>query len=193
VIQTGDISVASSDNVADANGGVGTWAISNQTATIMDSQTITLGATSLNIQLGNEAQTYVWDMNADGDTVDAGDVNTAMILVSTTMTGGLTVGTVAAGVYSGGVTLNDANSGGSVRIGRMRLRDDGGANLTVGSVGINVAANGLVIDVASIGSATGLYQTMERVSLGNAAAPALGDIEVLGLQLNGTSIRISGH
>ncbi len=192
VIQTGDISVASSDNVADASGGVGTWGISNQSATIMDSQTITLGATSLNIQLGNEAQTYAWDVNNDG-TVAVGETKTAMILVSTTMTGGLTVGTVAGGVYSGGVTLNDANSGGSVRIGRMALRDNGGANLSVGSVGINVANNGVVIDVASIGGVTGLYQSMERVALGAAGSPSLGDIEVLGLQLNGTSIRISGH
>jgi hypothetical protein len=185
VIQTGDISVASSDNVADANGGVGTWAISNQTGTIMDSQTITLGSTALNIQLGNEAQTYSWGAGT----------KTAMILVSTTMTGGLTVGTVAAGVYSGGVTLNDGSSGESISIGRMRLRDNAGTDLTVGSVGINVENNGLVVDIASIGTG-GLYQSMERVALGDVGVAGngyLGDIEVLGLDLNGTSIRISGH
>lgn len=194
VINTGDLYVASSDNTADANGGVDTWAVSNQSTRIMDSQTITLGATTLNIQLGNEAQLYNFDANGDGDVLDAGESGrTAMILLSTTMTGGLTVGTVApGGVYSGGVTLNDANSGGSVRIGRMRLRDNTGTDLTVGSVGINVAANGLVVDIASIGTG-GLYQSMERVSLGNAAAPAIGDIEVLGLNLSGTSIRIAGH
>lgn len=185
VIQTGDISVASSDNVADANGGVGTWAISNQTGTIMDSQTITLGSTALNIQLGNEAQTYSWGAGT----------KTAMILVSTTMTGGLTVGTVAAGVYSGGVTLNDGSSVESISIGRMRLRDNAGTDLTVGSVGINVENNGLVVDIASIGTG-GLYQSMERVALGDVGVAGngyLGDIEVLGLDLNGTSIRISGH
>lgn len=184
VINTGNISVASSDNAAAADGGVGTWGTSNATATLMDSQTITLGATSLNIQLGNETQTYLWGA--------VPVAKTAMILVSTTMTGGLTVGTVAAGVYSGGVKLNDINSTGSISIGRMKLRDAVGTNLTIGSVGINVEAAGLVVDIASIGS-SGLYQSMERVQLGDATAGYLGDIEVTGLQLNGTSIRIAGH
>ncbi len=184
VINTGNISVASSDNAAAADGGVGTWGTSNATATLMDSQTITLGATSLNIQLGNETQTYLWGA--------VPVAKTAMILVSTTMTGGLTVGTVAAGVYSGGVKLNDINSTGSISIGRMKLRDAVGTDLTIGSVGINVEAAGLVVDIASIGS-SGLYQSMERVQLGDATAGYLGDIEVTGLQLNGTSIRIAGH
>lgn len=184
VINTGNISVASSDNAAAADGGVGTWGTSNATATLMDSQTITLGATSLNIQLGNETQTYLWGA--------VPVAKTAMILVSTTMTGGLTVGTVAAGVYSGGVKLNDINSTGSISIGRMKLRNAVGTDLTIGSVGINVEAAGLVVDIASIGN-SGLYQSMERVQLGDATAGYLGDIEVTGLQLNGTSIRIAGH
>lgn len=185
-IKTGNLTVANS-NIGVAGGVSGTGAtvfgtIDEESAIIMDSQTITLGATNLNIQLGNEVQTYTMGATT----------KTAMILMkNTTMTGGLTIGTVAAGVYSGGLKLNDAN-GSSISIGRMTLKDAGGTDLTLGSIGVNVETGGLVIDIASIGDATnGLYQSMERVALGT--APAIGDIEVTGLKLNGTSIRISGH
>lgn len=205
-IQTGDLRVANSLNTlsADPDGAgprqaeVTTWGgVDEQSGVIMQSQTITLGATTLNIQLGNEVQTYTMGATT----------KTAMILLNnTSMTGGLTVGTWAAGTgYTGGLTLNDAN-GGSISVGRMSLRDAGGANLTLGTVGVNVENNGLVIDIASIGdvdtdgagpdTANGLYQSMERVALGNptlAGNGYLGDIEVTGLQLSGTSIRISGH
>lgn len=202
-IQTGDLRVANSNNTLSAAPTTGeaqvtAWAaVDEQSAVIMDSQTITLGATTLNIQLGNEVQTY----SMDGGVT----TKTAMILLNNvTMTNGLTVGAWdATNGYTGGLTLNDAN-GGSIAVGRMTLRDaDGGTNLTLGSVGINVENNGLVIDIASIGdvdtdgagvdTADGLYQSMERVRLGSAATPALGDIEVSGLQLSGTSIRITGH
>lgn len=186
VINTGALGVAESGITIDGTGELTSFGTLGTKYAIMDSQTITLGATSMNIQLGNEVQTYTMGATT----------KTAMILLSTSMTGGLTIGTSAAGVYSGGLSLIDGSSGETISVGRMRLRDDGAPNLTVGSVGVNVEAGGLVIDIASIGSGTGLYQSMERVALGDATAAGngyLGDIEVLGLQLSGTSIRISGH
>lgn len=153
-IQTGDISVAVSN-------GVGT-PISGQTATILESSTITLGATSLNIQLGNEPQG-------------------AMIAVNTVMTNGLSIANFA---------LNDASSGESISIANLTLRDAVGTNLTVGDVTVDVEAAGLVVAVNSIGTG-GLYQSMTGVTLGS--APAIGDIEIIGLNLNGTTLTISGH
>lgn len=177
-IDTGDISVAKST-------GLGTVTNAAQSATIMKNSQIVLGATDVNIQLGNESQTYVWDMNNDGDTLDVGDINTAMIKLNTTMTGGLTINNFA---------LSDISTGGGdIAVGRLSLRDAGGTDLTVGSVAVNVVAAGLKIDIASIGSATGLYLSMERVQLGASTNAALGDIEVIGLNLNGTSITLTGH
>lgn len=177
-ITTGDISVAKTT-------GLGTVTNAAQSGIIMKSSDIVLGATNMNIQLGNESQTYVWDTNNNGNTTDATDLRTAMIKLDSTMVGGLTINNFS---------LSDTSTGGGdIAIGRMRLRDDGGADLTIGSVGVNVVAAGLRVDIASIGGASGLYQSMERVQLGANTTAALGDIEVIGLNLNGTSITITGH
>lgn len=177
-ISTGDISVAKTT-------GLGSVTNAAQSNVIMKSSDIVLGATNVNIQLGNESQTYVWDTNNNGVTTDAVDVKTAMIKLNTTMGGGMTINNFS---------LTDTSvGGGDIAIGRMILRDAGGADLTVGSVGVNVVAGGLQIDIAEIGGASGLYQSMERVRLGASTTAALGDIEVIGLNLNGTSITVAGH
>ena len=65
------------------------------------------------------------------------------------------------------------------------------ADLTVGDVLVDVVAGtGLEVQLVSIGGANGLYQSMENVTLGGTT---LGDIEITGLQLSGTTITIAGH
>lgn len=164
-IHTGDIRVASSAASA-AGGGIGSITqADNFSSVIMSDMTIVLGATSMNIQLGNEPQG-------------------AMIKLNTTMTGGLTINNLS---------LNDANSGGSISMTQQKLFDAGGADLTV-AADINVTATGLQVALGQFGHATnGASIDMSGVKLGAAAAASLGDIEIRGLNLNGTTMTISGH
>lgn len=163
-LTTGSISVANSnrDDVA--------WGFeaTTDTASIIDSATITLNNTDLNIQLGNEPQGY-------------------MILLDTIMTGGLTVT---------GFALNDVNSGGAIGAGAITVKNNGDANLDI-TAGIDVTATGLVVDVAAFGDAGGADLRVERMYLGSpdifgAGTSYVGDLEVQGLNLTG-QITISGH
>jgi len=56
------------------------------------------------------------------------------------------------------------------------------------------AYNGLVIQVAQLGDATnGADLSMNNIRLGDATAANLGDVQILGLNINGTTLVISGH
>lgn len=182
VIQTGAIGVANSNRdvaaISAVGGNVGgdTWGASTAVA-ILDNSAITLGATTLNVQLGNEPQ---------GN----------MVVIGTVMTGGLNIA---------GLGFNDVNSGGTIGADALALRDTGGANLSI-LAGIDVESDGvagggndrLAISVDQLGSGQGIDVRMERVYLGvdpgtpaGATAGYLGDVEVNGLTLTGT-IYVSG-
>lgn len=172
VITTGDLDVGNSnrDGAAPAWGAeAGTAVGANQAVptTIIDSATITLNSTDLNIQLGNEPQGY-------------------MILLDTVMTGGLTVT---------GMTLNDINSGGSIGAGAITVKNNGDADLNI-TAGVDVEPTGLVVDITAFGDAGGADIRMERVYLGSpdifgAGTSYVGDLEVQGLTLTG-QVTISG-
>lgn len=175
VIQTGTISVAGS-----ARDNASAWGVDALSSHVVFANTsITLnGVTTLNIQLGDELQ------NVAGTPGSATD----MIAISTTITGGLSLT---------GVSLSDANSGGSVGIsatgGQIDLIGNGAStDLGVGVAG-NVTAAGLVLEVGTLGSATGMDVRMQRVYLGtDDAAHTLGDVEIRGLALAGTIVTITG-
>jgi hypothetical protein len=161
VIHTGDIKVASTVTTAAFS------ALTATSATLLNDMTITLGATTLNIQLGAQPQG-------------------AMIAMNTTMTGGLNIANFA---------LNDTVGGSSISVGNINLTDMSGANLTVVA---SVAAKpaGLVITTTTLGTAgtaagSGLDTQLTAVKLGG--APAIGNVEILGLNLNGSVITIAGH
>lgn len=166
-ISTGDLRVASSATSA-AGGGIGTiddTAATTYSSVIMNSMDIVLGATNLNIQLGNEPQGH-------------------MIVVDTVMTGGLTINNMS---------LNDANSGGSISMVSQHLYDAGGTDLSV-AANIDVTGSGLAIELAQFGDvANGASVDITGVKLGGVAAAEIGDIEIRGLNLNGTTITIAGH
>jgi len=166
-IHTGDLSVANSGGTLVRGSGFGTVAAAG-TSTIMKDLTITLGATSMNIQLGDEPQG-------------------AMIKLNTSITNGLDIANMD--LADGGGT----QTGGSISIANQHLEDAGaGTDLTV-AADIDVVAGGLRVALASFGSATGVDARMTGVKLGNAGASVLGDIEIMGLNLNGTAITIAGH
>ena len=140
----------------------------NRVNDVLNLGSITLGATTLNIQLANEPQ---------GD----------MIALNTTITNGVSISNFA---------LNDAGgtvNGGGISVDSLSVVDSGGANLSV-DAGINVSATGLVVRVDQLGDATnGADVRLAGVTLGDSAtAPSLGDVELVGLNLNNTVVTISG-
>lgn len=162
-ISTGDISVATSN-------GMGT-AVTNQSAVILDSMDIVLGATTMNIQLGNELQTV-------------GTFGTQMIALDTTITGGITINNFS---------LNDATAttGGSISAASIAVTGTAEAGDITTSLGVNLDnTTGLVIGIETLGTA-GLTVAMTDLALGNSTP--IGDVELVGLNLNGTTISVSGH
>lgn len=168
-ISTGDISVATSN-------GMGV-AVTNQSGVILDSMSITLGAVAMNIQLGNEVQTV------------GSLAGTQMIALDTTITGGITIGTLADAADN--FSLNDAN-GGSISADTIAITGTGvaGGDIAV-LAGVNLdSTNGVVIGIETLGT-NGLTVQMTDLALGTGTP--IGDVELVGLNLNGTTIAVRGH
>lgn len=172
-ITTGDIGVAASNGIGAVGGST-----AGETK-ILDSMDVTLGATEMNIQLGHEEQG-------------------AMIKLSAEMVGGLSIDNIKLNDAGGAVT------GGSLFVEQLKVTGAGGGNLEL-DMDIDIDAAGLVI---TDNTTTGNDIFMKGLYLGAAptaapvAAPGtgftytggsrVGDIEMLGLNMSGTQIRISG-
>lgn len=168
-ITLGSVDVANSnrDNDADLDGNMD-WGVDSGASRVNDVLnlgSVTLGATTMNIQLANEPQ---------GD----------MIALNTTITGGINIANFA---------INDANSLGGINVTNVGIIGSGvaGGDLSV-AAGVNVEADGLKVLVRDFGGAAGADVRLEKVVLGDATAASLGDIELVGLQLQGTTVRIAG-
>jgi hypothetical protein len=149
-----------------ASNGIGA-ALGTQSAVILDSMDIVMGQASMNIQLGNEAQ------------LSNSGTGTAMINFAGNIDGGLQINNLK---------LNDANSGGSISVDNITLIDTAGTALTL-DASINVVAGGL--QVRSGGAPIDIR--MSGVTLGDATAVSLGDVELVGVDAAGTMLTISGH
>lgn len=163
-INTGSLRVANSqiDDATSARG------IHTATGTILNSMEIELGSTSLNIQLGNEAQT---------GSVAGAD----MIVMSAVVTGGILISNFA---------LSDVNSTGAIGAASINLSNAGAsADLNV-AVDANVTAAGLEIAVGTLGTG-GMDIEIVDFYLGT-STDVIGDISILGLNLTGTTVVISG-
>lgn len=179
IIRTGDIGVAASNRVAgDAATVKGIVAASQNQ--ILDSIDIKLGGATMNIQLGNEVQ--------------AGFVeSTAMIKVS---------GSIADGLSITGLTLRDeagtaavsathlGDNGGQIRIGEILVTDNGGTDLTL-ATDINVSSSGLVLTMG--GSKTDVMLADVRLGDTTLATSSIGDVEIVGLDMIGAQIAVTGH
>lgn len=168
VVDLGSLRVANSNRTA---AGVG-WGLvaSSESAELLDLGQLTIGAgATMNIQLGNEPQGH-------------------LIVLNAILNGGLTLSNVALNDVGGSTT------GGSIRVGALSITDNGGTGNLTTNIGVDVAANGLVITMTQLGDATnGINLTMAGVAMGNASAASIGDVEIIGLNLNGDTIRVSGH
>lgn len=103
----------------------------------------------------------------------------AMIVVDSEITGGL----------STSLTINDTSTsgGGSIGIEGLKVTSSGSKNLNADAK-IGVTKDGLYISPAQ----SPLNAYIQKVSLGE-ANKSIGSIEVQGLNLGSTSIKISGH
>lgn len=165
-IVTGDLSVADSDRDTGAWGIVG----GTQSNTILKSSTITLGATNLNIQLGNEVQG-------------------AMIALDTTITNGITI--TDGGLLDANAVPTTPSEDVGILFDSLAIKNNGGADLTV-EASVDVVNDGLVVALTTLGDAGGVDMRIENQRLGAESTQPLGDIEIVGLNLNGTNLRIGG-
>lgn len=165
VIHTGDISVAKSNGLGVA---VGT------PTKFMNDMTISIGAGSLmNMYLG-------------GESVTLADSGKHMIELNTSLSNGLSIANFA--LIDGG----GSQTGGSIQASNIKMVDvTGGTNLAV-DASVDVVATGLLATVNSLGTGGANIQ-VTGLKLGSAAATAIGNVDVIGLNLAGTTLKIYGH
>lgn len=219
-IKTGNIYVANSDAAPigrDADGGVRTGAgstvdIDGNTVTsgasaakIANSMEIVLGAMDINIQLGNEAQTLFGTAEANDPLL--GNVNpNVMVKVDARLIGGLTINNLQADdSFESPSFTAGSTGGGAFRASSLKIVNGTGANANDldALVGVNIASDiggdgvgGLVVTVGRLGETltSGVNVAINDIILGSTTATAdMGDVQLLGLNLNGTSLIISGH
>jgi len=148
---------------------------------IMSGMEIVLGAMTTNIQLGSEAQG-------------------AMIVVNAAIQGGLGINNMSLDDNGGSVR------GGGIRADRMTVVNNAGIfgvdnlnAIAAVNVGGPLSASsplgeGLYVTLSQLGTAGGGADiTLYNQKLGSAAAPVLGDVQLLGLNLAGTTLVIRGH
>lgn len=164
-INTGALMVANSQRDSSA------WSIDGLSATIMNNMSIVLGGTALNIQLGNEQQ---------AGTLAGSDM--AVLSAS-----------VASGIVIGGFRLSDATTGaGGIGASTITILDAGSTTTLTLAVDVNVVNTGLQIGLGQVGSNNGVDIRILRQYLGTDTNAAIGDVSIVGLNMNGSIITING-
>lgn len=177
-LNLGSLRVANSNRAGTGVTATG-WSVvtnSGEQTALMNLGTVDLASgTTLNIQLGNEPQLHMIVMNAN-------------------LTSGVTLNNFA---------LNDvgttaATSGGSIGVGQLIVNNAGAATNLNTNIFVDVDETaGLImtldqLGVAGTGAGSGIDVTMAQVSLGSASS-VIGDVEIIGLNMNGDTISVRGH
>lgn len=164
VINTGTLSIARSN-------GPGV-AVTSQSAVILNNMTITLpGTTVMDFTLGNEVAT-----------------TGQMMRLTTNMTSGLTLTNFALR----DATAVDAN-GFAIRAGSVAVTNASAANLDVDAK-VDVVPTGLRTTFTQLGSAaSGIDIRMTDLRIGDTASASMGNLNILGLNMNGSVLRLSGY
>lgn len=167
-ISTGAIRVANSQR----DDGAPAWGFdaAGLTGTIINNMTIILGSTTLNIQLGNESQT-------------GGTSGSDMAVLQATVNNG---------IIMSGFRVSDANSGGGIGASTMTIIDTAGGTSLNLKVDANVTSAGLVLGLAQIGTAAGMDIRIADQYLGTSTNAKLGDLAIIGLNVNGSTLTING-
>lgn len=164
-IATGTVRVANSQRDDGAPG----WSIDGLSATILTTMTIILGSTRLNLNLGNEAQT---------GSVAGSD----MMVISASITSGLQINSFR---------LDDATSGGGISASQITITDTGSSAALTLAIDGNVSNSGLVLGLGTVGTG-GMDIRIADQRLGTSTNQPLGDISIVGLNLNGSTLTING-
>lgn len=162
IINTGTLSVARSNG-----GGV---AVSNQSSVIMNNLAITLGATNLNLTLGNEVAS-----------------TGQMMRLTTNMASGLLLNNVAIR----DATAVDAN-GVALRASSIQIDNAGASTALDVDVKVDMVPTGLQASLVTFGTG-GADITISDMRLGDTASPSMGTLSVSGLNVAGGVLRIYGH
>jgi hypothetical protein len=213
VIRTGDIGVAASNRTSASAASV--RGVLTKNSHILNTIDVKLGGAVMNIQLGNEVQAgSTGTGNATTMIKLSGSVTNGISITGLSLddNSGVAAAAAIAGVDNSSPADGDfddagdvapqaaklGTTGGSITIGEILIRDSaGGANLTL-ATDIDVSANGLIMTMG--GTKTDIM--LSNVVLGNAAAVAgvnidttasIGDVEIVGLDMVGAQIAISGH
>lgn len=167
-ISLGQVSVGQSGTAPDLTSTTATirrGATNN--AKILNGLDVKLGTTSMNIQLGNQPQG-------------------ALVVMNSTMTGGLKLDNLELVDADGGTTTPAAE--GVVKVDSLKVTDANNANMSMnGNINID-SVNGLEVTMTN-----NLDLYVKGVHLGTATAPSIGDIEVNGLNMGTSTISIKGH
>lgn len=165
-ISTGALRVANSQR---DDGGGGAWSVDGMSSTILTPMTIILGSTQLNINLGNEAQT-------------GSLAGTDMIVMSASITSGLIINSF---------NLADAGSGGSISASQITITNTGSSAALTLAIDGNVTAAGLVLGLGTVGTG-GMDIRIADQRLGSGGGQPIGDVSIVGLNLNGATLTITG-
>lgn len=164
-ISTGVLRVANSQRDDGAPG----WSIDGLSSTIMTPMTIVLGSTQLNINLGNEAQV---------GSIAGSD----MIVMSAAITSGLLINSFR---------LDDATSGGAMSASAITITDTGSTAALTLAIDGNISAAGLVLGLGTVGTG-GMDIRIADQRLGTSTNQPIGDISIVGLNLNNATLTING-
>ena len=192
LIRTGAIGVAVSNRTVTPTGG--TWGIGTN-VNILDSLDLELGATTVNVQLGNTPQGAM--IKANGQLQGGLRINNLKLTDNSPLTETQQTAQMAPGgsLYVGSIALSDSGSTNMTLAADIRMVANGGA-LGTGAGdrgGLLVTMGGAPLDVLISDVRLGSVDTTGGTLNAANSAASIGDIEIRGLQAAGTSILVSGH
>jgi len=178
-INTGDLSVAKS-------AGLGAT-VTNKSATVLSSMQINIGA-------GATVNMYLGGVSATG----ADTFGKNMIEINTILTGGLSISNFS---------LNDvsAGAGGSIFATTVKMCDSSVTNSCTTTNQLQAQVNGSILSgangglkltmaqIGTSGATGGMDIEITGARLGDGSTANIGNIDIVGLQLATTAVRIAGH
>lgn len=200
-IKLGEVYVSNSDSSAanidkDGNANLGAPAVlgtsqdGGKAVQIMGASEIVLGAATINARLEHNKLLRNYIIK-DGVTI----IPSLTIFADAHIREGLTINNLEIKDVAGNV------KGGSLMMSSLKITDNASSNLTA-KLAINVAQKiydksslgGLVLTLDQLGSAlNGLDVAINDVSVGRAFTPDIGDIQIIGLDLNGSRVILYSH
>ena len=151
------------------------WAVTNQTDTLMQLGSVSLGLATMGLELGNEPQG-------------------SMFRMETIINKGISINGFAINDVANGFITDIA--GGGIGVDTLEVMDSGSESapqLTTTVLG-DISTAGLVVTLDTLGGTNGIDVNMKGVKMGDlASAPYVGDLQIVGLKLSGTTLTISGH